>query len=330
MVDKCECLVSVFILKHQNQIVFIETNEEEQDCSGQHPQSVESRVPPVSSLQLGHHGHQSNVEEDSHRGGEQPGWESSVWPQHQTRDQTKKCEDWGDTVVQHCRLHWHPGVEEEREVTHFMRQLVAEDSDAGGEPRGETERECCTNSDTISEVVDSVANDDHQAWHWHGAEGGWVGGQTLVAVFSLIQTVQTAHTLSLGKYLSKSKNILWTFKSFCQDQKYWWSPCWLETSLWMLRWWQSGSPHHCSGHWAAPLEHGSDPDPDSPALGPSHRNTELWLWLRTLSTPHQCPHDQLGEHEGADVWERRPPESPLLETPAPGGQCLDEDPSTEG
>ena len=73
--------------------MLVETNGEEQQRASQHPWqicfltssvcppctcSVEQQSLQASSLQLGHHGHQCHVEEDTDCGREQPGGEALV------------------------------------------------------------------------------------------------------------------------------------------------------------------------------------------------------------------------------------------------------------
>ena len=87
--------------------MFVQSNEEEEDGPRDHPQqqtlarqtrrphlteSVGGGPGPVTSLQLGEHGDQRHVEEDSHCAGQEPGGEVALSPEHQAEKQTEESE----------------------------------------------------------------------------------------------------------------------------------------------------------------------------------------------------------------------------------------------
>merc|ERR1719481_1292153 len=74
---------------------------------------------------------------------------------------------------------------------------MTEDGDTGGEACREADGESCTNSDTVSKVVDGVPQDDHHAGGRHPADRLRLRPETLIALLSVVEAVETGHALAL-------------------------------------------------------------------------------------------------------------------------------------
>ena len=176
----------------------IPTNKEWHRSTEEHPtESVGDGPRPVSALQLRHHGDQGHVEEDPDRAGEEPGGKVPLSAQDEADQEAEEGEYWGDKIIEDSNLDGHPGVKEQSEVPDLVRQLVTEDGDAGGEAGCEADGESSTNSDTVSEVVDGVPQDDHHAGGRHPADRLRLRPETLIALFSVVEAVETGHALAL-------------------------------------------------------------------------------------------------------------------------------------
>ena len=128
----------------------IPTDKQWDRSTEDHPtESVGDGPCPVSALQLRHHGDQGHVEEDPDCAWEEPGGEVPLSAQDEADQEAEESEYWWEKVVEDSDLHRHPGVEEESEVPHLVRQLVAQHGDAGGEPGRQADGEGRTNCDTV-------------------------------------------------------------------------------------------------------------------------------------------------------------------------------------
>ena len=143
-------------LEEENQIMFVQSNEEQEDAARYHAQGVGDWPGPVTSLQLWEHGDQGDIEEDPDSSWQEPGGEVALGSQHQTHQKPQEGEYWGEEVVEHRHLHRHPRVEEKGEVPHLVGQLVAEDGNAGGEAGRQADREGGTNRDTVGLVKEFI------------------------------------------------------------------------------------------------------------------------------------------------------------------------------
>ena len=68
----------MIFLEEKNQIMFVKSNEEQEDCPRYHAQGVGDWPGPVASLQFWQHGHQRHIEEDPDCSREEPGGEVSL------------------------------------------------------------------------------------------------------------------------------------------------------------------------------------------------------------------------------------------------------------
>ena len=82
----------MIFLEEQNQIMFVKSNEEQEDCPRYHAQRVGDWPGPVASLQLRQHGDQGYIEEDPDCSWEEPGGEVSLSSQDKTHQEPEEGE----------------------------------------------------------------------------------------------------------------------------------------------------------------------------------------------------------------------------------------------
>ena len=94
----------------------------------------------------------------------------------------------GQEVVHHGLPHRHPGVQQHREVSQLVGELLAEDGQRHGHPRQDGLREGGAYREPVNEVMNSIAEYDHPGHGGnlvagvlterpdvlHGWSGGWV------------------------------------------------------------------------------------------------------------------------------------------------------------
>ena len=93
-------------------------------------------------------------------GGEHPGGEVVYGAEQQAGHHAEQRQHGGQHVVEHGLPHRHPRLQQHREVPDLVRQLVAEDGEAGAEAAHVAVSEGRPDGETVRQVVDPVPEDD--------------------------------------------------------------------------------------------------------------------------------------------------------------------------
>ena len=80
--------------------------------------------------------------------------------EQQARHHAEQRQHGGQHVVEHGLPHRHPRLQQHREVPDLVRQLVAEDGEAGAEAAHVAVSEGGSDSETVRQVVDPVPADN--------------------------------------------------------------------------------------------------------------------------------------------------------------------------